>query len=126
MGVLNRMKTRFRSTLLLLAGLLINTSVHALETDQFYAWGKPIEDSTQYLNAWVRLQIQSALDSRPADALQDCEAAVEEVQSRLQHSIYQPIELWIISSNLVDRVPRGQEDDLDYRSRYLLSRTFLF
>jgi len=120
------MKTRFGSSLVLLAGLLINTPAQALETDQFYAWGKPIEDSTQYLNAWVRLQIQSALDSRPADALQDCESAVNEVQTRLQHSIYQPIELWIISSDLVDRVPRGPENDLDYRSKYLLSKTFLF
>ena len=126
MGVLNRMKTRFGSSLVLLAGLLINTSAQALETDQFYAWGKPIEDSTKYLNAWVRLKIQFALDSRPADALQDCELAVKEVQKHLQHSIYQPIELWIISSDLVDRIPRGLENDLDYRSKYLLSKTFLF
>ena len=120
------MKKRFGSSLVLLAVLLINTPAQALETDQFYAWGKPIEDSTHYLNAWVRLTIQSALDSRPADALQDCESAVKEVQIDLQHSIYQPIELWIISSDLVDRVPRGLENDLDYRSKYLLSKTFLF
>jgi hypothetical protein len=120
------MKTRFGSFLILLAGMLINTAVQALETDQFYAWGKPIEDSTPYLNAWVQLTIQSALDSRAARAPQDCESAVKDVQKDLQHSIYQPIELWIISSDLVDRIPRGPEADRDYRSHYLLSKTFMF
>lgn len=120
------MKTRFQSQLVLLAGLLINAPAQALETDQFYAWGKPIEDSTLYLNAWVTLQIQSALDSSSAGASQDCESAVKHVQKRLQHSIYQPIELWIISSDLVDRIPRGLEASREYRSHYLLSKTYTF
>jgi hypothetical protein len=124
------MKTRLKPHLMLmpglLAGLLISASAHALETDQFYAWGKPIEDSSKYLNAWVRLTIQFALDSRAANAPQDCESAVKNVQKHLQHSIYQPIELWIISSDLVDRIPRGKEANRDYRSHYLLSRTFTF
>jgi hypothetical protein len=126
MGVLNRMKTRFGLHWVLLAGLLLNAPAQALETDQFYAWGKPIEDSTVYLNAWVQLQIQSALDSRSTHAPQDCESAVEHVQTRLQHSIYQPIELWIISGDLVDRIPRGEEANRDYHSHYLLSKTYTF
>lgn len=125
-GVLNRMKTRFRRSLVLLAGLLTGMSAQALETDQFYAWGKPIEDSTQYLNAWAQITIQSALDSRPAGDLKDCESAIDEVQSHLQHSIYQPIEIWIIASELVDRIPRGWEANRDYKSKYLLSKTFTF
>jgi hypothetical protein len=125
-GFLNRMKLRFFPHLLLLAVLLQCESVQALETDQFYAWGKPIEDSSEYLNAWVRLQIQSALDSNSADSAQDCESAVQNIQKHLQHSIYQPIELWIISSNLVDRIPRGLEASREYRSHYLLSKTFSF
>jgi len=117
------MRTRFGPRVLLLAGLLTGASASALETDQFYAWGRPIADSAVYLNAWVQLQVQSALDARPATAAQDCESAVEDVQKDLQHSIYQPIELWIISSDLVDRVPRGEEADRDYRRHYLLSKT---
>lgn len=120
------MKTRFGTQLVLLAGLLISAPAQALETDQFYAWGKPIEDSTVYLNAWVQLTIQSAINSRSENAPQDCESVVKDAQKDLQHSIYQPIELWIISSNLVDRIPRGLEADHDYRSHYLLSKTFLF
>ena len=102
---------------------LISPSAQALETDQFYAWGKPIEDSTHYLNAWVRLQIQDVLDTRVNGSPRDCDDAVEFIQKRLQHSIYQPIELWINSTDLVDRVPRGIEEYQDYRESYLLSKT---
>ena len=120
------MKTQFGLCLTLSAGLLIGAPAHALETDQFYAWGKPIEDSTEHLNAWVRLEIQSALDSKAGSAAEDCEAAVDELQKRLQHSIYQPIELWIISSDLVDKIPKGLEANREYRSNYLLSETYKF
>jgi hypothetical protein len=103
--------------------LLASVSVQALETDQFYAWGKPIEDSTHYLNAWVRLQIQDVLDTRVNGKRRDCQAVINLVQKRLQNSIYQPIELWINSTDLVDRVPRGIEEYRDYRKSYLLSKT---
>ncbi len=106
--------------------LVTCTSAQALETDQFYAWGKPIEDSTVYLNAWVRLQIQDALDARADDPPRDCEHAVDLVQRRLQHSIYQPIEIWINSTQLVDRIPRGADETRDYRKSYLLSKTVPF
>ncbi|MBT8072418.1 MAG: hypothetical protein HKP21_01800 [Xanthomonadales bacterium] len=119
------MKTRF----LLLPPILLTASLasapaRALETDQFYAWGKPIDDSSQYLNAWVQLQFEFTLDSISAGDSRDCESVVGKVQKRLQHSIYQPIELWILSSDLVDRIPRDPEADKDYRSNYLLAKTF--
>jgi len=126
MGVLKRMRIRSAFHSLTLMTLFMSAPAHALETDQFYAWGKPIEDSTNYLNAWIRLQIESALDSRAGRAAQDCESAVQRVQKNLQHSIYQPIELWILSSDLVDKVPHGLEANRDYRSGYLLSKTFRF
>ena len=120
------MKTRPIPRFLVIAWLLVCASAQALETDQFYAWGRPIEDSTEYLNAWVRLTVQAALDSRAGDASLDCEAAVNHVQKSLQHSIYQPVELWIISNGLVDRIPRGLEENRDYRERYLLGKTVAF
>jgi hypothetical protein len=123
---LNRVISQIRLHSILLAGLLLSLPIQALETDQFYAWGKPIKDSTVFLNAWVSLQFQSDLESRGHSDSRDCESVVNDVQSRLQHSIYQPIELWIISSKLVDRIPRGLEATRDYRSNYLLSNTYTF
>ena len=114
-------RLRFRFHLVVIASLLVSVSAQALETDQFYAWGRPIENSTDYLNAWVRLQIQDALDSKTP---RDCDAAVELIQKRLQHSIYQPIEIWINSTDLVDRIPRDALGYRDYRKSYLLSKTY--
>jgi len=121
---LKRIKPFFARCLVALVWLLASVSVHALETDQFYAWGKPIEDSTDYLNAWVRLQIQDVLDTKVNGKPRDCQAVVHLIQGRLQHSIYQPIEIWINSTDLVDRVPRGIEEYRDYRKSYLLSKTY--
>lgn len=123
-GVLKHLYTRPACYILTTIFLLANASVQALETDQFYAWGKPIEDSTHYLNAWVRLQIQDVLDTRANREPQDCQAVVDSIQRRLQNSIYQPIELWINSTDLVDRIPHGIEEYRDYRKSYLLSKTY--
>lgn len=73
--------------------LIVGSSAQALETDQFYAGGHPIEDSTDYLSAWTRFQIQTALDSKAEETSLTCESAVKFVQKRLQHSIYQPMEM---------------------------------
>ena len=113
-----------RYGLLVTVWLLTSTPALSLETDQFYAWGKPIEDSSDYLNAWVRLQIEDTLESKVNKKPRDCEAAVELIQSRLQHSIYQPIEIWINSTRLVDRIPKDVDEYRDYRDSYLLSKTY--
>ena len=34
--------------------------------------------------------------------------------------------MWIISGDLVDRIPRGLEEDRDYRKQYLLGKTIAF
>lgn len=117
------MNTRAKCYLLAVAWLLAGSCAQALETDQFYAWGHPIEDSADYLNAWTRFQIQSALDSKGDEKSLTCEGAVQFVQKRLQHSIYQPMEMWISTSPLVDRFPRGLEETRDYRKHYLLAKT---
>jgi hypothetical protein len=110
--------------LVVLACLAANAPVQALETDQFYAWGKPIEDSGSYLNAWVKWQIQTALDSRKDSGSLDCEAAVHHVHKDLQDMVYQPVEVWITSTKLVDRIPQGLEEEREYRKQWMLSNTF--
>ena len=37
------------------------TPALAIETDQYYAWGRPIADSTEILNAKMNLEIDRAL-----------------------------------------------------------------
>lgn len=124
MGILSRMTARSVSNLLAMAWLIASFPAQALETDQFYAWGHPIQDSSEYLNAWLQFQIQTVLDTKAAEPVLDCEAAVHLVQKRLQHSIYQPMEMWITTTTLVDRFPRGLQESRHYRDHYLLANTF--
>jgi len=121
---LNPVRTALKAWLVVLACLAANAPLQALETDQFYAWGKPIEDSTDYLNAWVKWQVQTALDSRKDSGSLDCEAAVHQVHKDIQDMVYQPIEVWILSTTLVDRIPIGLEEERDYRKQWALSNTF--
>jgi len=123
MGVLKQMKSHSTRYLVFIAALLAGFPLQAMETDQYYAWGKPIADSANYLNAWVKLSIQAALDESGKDAASDCEAMVDVVQHRMQQSIYHAIEMWAITSPLVDRIPRGLEEDREYRKHYLLAKT---
>jgi len=46
------------AALVLLAGA---TAAMALETDQFWAWGRTLTDSTDVLNAEVNAEIESVL-----------------------------------------------------------------
>jgi hypothetical protein len=123
MGILKPMNVRASCCLVCIAALLAGSPLRAMETDQYYAWGKPIADSSDYLNAWVKLNVQSALDESSESASGDCEVMADVVQHRLQQSIYHAIEMWAITSPLVDRIPLGLEEDRDYRKHYLLART---
>ena len=118
------MKSLGTACLLAVASLAFSFPVRAMETDQYYAWGKPIEDSTDYLDAWVRLQIQYVLDSKAGRKALECEEVVDMIQKRMQHSIYQPIEMWVINSKLVDKIPSGLEESLEFREHYLLAKAF--
>jgi hypothetical protein len=84
----------------------------ALETDQYAAWTHPLEDAAAVINARFNLEITRALDDldrNPAQSI-TCEAIAKAVQRRLSFEIFQPIELWVVQSPLVDQFPlRGSE-----------------
>ncbi|MSQ98623.1 MAG: hypothetical protein EXR85_04915 [Xanthomonadales bacterium] len=120
---MKHMKAHLTCRVIVIAALLAGSPLQAMETDQYYAWGKPIADSADYLNAWVKLTIQTALDESSENATGDCEAMADVVQHRMQQSIYHAIEMWVITSPLVDRIPLGLEEDRDYRKHYLLAKT---
>jgi hypothetical protein len=67
-GVLKQVKIRLQSPALAIVLLAMTSIACALETDQFYAWGQPIEESADYLNAWVKLELQSELDTIDTDS----------------------------------------------------------
>ena len=93
-------------------------STAALETDQYYTWGRPLADATAALNAKINLEIRRVLDaaeaSRPGNP-PACPAIARELRSRLHFGIIQPIEIWATHSPLVPRLPATPADELAFR-----------
>lgn len=81
--------------------------VSGLETDQFSAWGRPLEDATAAINAKYNLEIARALEDLQASGRPhaSCNKVVRAVKSRLKGELFQPIELWAVQSPLVDQAP---------------------
>ena len=110
----------------LLLAMLCCTGASAIETDQFYAWGRTIEDSTEVLNARVNLGIEEALASANAEPARErlsCEDVVRRVVSRFRYVIFWEPELWAMNSGLVARVPATREENALYARTYLYANT---
>mgnify|MGYP001060588103 FL=1 len=102
--------------------LLAVLPVSGIETDQFYAWGRTIRDSTDVLNAHVNAGIEDALEEINAGAGRDpgaCEDVVDRGASGFRFLLFWKAELWAINTSLVDRVPSSPEEELRYREEYL-------
>jgi hypothetical protein len=103
-------------SLSILAALLTGPAA-ALETDQYFAWGQPLEDGTAPLNARVNLEISRLLDEingrRHWPAL-SCHDVVVEIKGRFRLFIFHDLELWASNSELIDRVPKDHEGEVRY------------
>ncbi len=98
----------------------------ALETDQYYAWGRELADTTDVINAKINLEISEVLErinARDSWEKTSCPQVVKQILPRFNWFIFQDIELWAVSSPLVDRVPADREDELEFRRSYLYHRT---
>ncbi len=112
----------------LVSVLLLPGVAWALESDQYYAWGRPLADATDVLNAKVRLEIDLALtevNSRRSWQRIGCHRVVRHIVPRFRHFIFQDIELWAIQSSFVPRIPATPEEELEYRQTYVYRNTHL-
>lgn len=101
----------------------------ALEGDQYYAWGRSLEDSADALNARIQLTIERELEriNAAANGRQlGCEQVVDRLAPRFKQFIFQDIEIWLLHSSFVDRIPATEEEDRSYRDRFLYRDTHLF
>jgi hypothetical protein len=96
----------------------------ALETDQYYTWGRPLADVTDLLNAKVNVELKAGLteiNARGSWRRIDCVKAAKRMTKRFRLFIIHPFEMWAINSPLVARIPADSEEDLRYREEFLYS-----
>jgi len=98
------------------------TPARAIETDQYYAWGRPIADSTEILNAKMNLEIDRALarvNARASWKRLNCSMARKRVVDHFRLLIFHELELWANNTSLVARIPSTSWEELKFRDRYL-------
>lgn len=109
---------------LALTALAAPTAV-ALETDQYYAWGRHLDDSAAVLNAKLNLELGLAVDEvnrRPAASPTACREVAAAFRQRLHFTTFQNLELWAFKSELLSRVPADPAEELEYRRLNLYHR----
>jgi hypothetical protein len=105
----------------LAAGLLAGSSF-ALETDQYYAWGRPLADSTDAVNAKFNLELERAIASFPASRPPaSCGEISVAYRARMRFLLLHEIQIWAWNSKLVARIPDGGVEQRDYRRTNLYS-----
>jgi hypothetical protein len=96
----------------------------AIETDQFYAWDRELDDSTDMLNAKVNAEIQITLErlnAKPAWAGRKCHEVAKRIDRHFRLLIFHDLELWANNTSLIARIPATPEEELRYRREYLYS-----
>ena len=108
--------------MLVLISTLFAGSAAALETDQYYAWGRPLADSTDAVNAKFNLELERAIASFP-DHRQPamCSEVSAAFRSQMRFLLLHEIQVWAWNSEWVDRIPDGGAEQREYRRTNLYS-----
>ncbi len=98
-------------------------STRALETDQFYTWGRELADSTAALNARVNADIEDVLnDLRRSGKVPECADVRQRLAGKFRFLIFGPVEVWAAHSSLVARIPATPAEELAYRQASVYRR----
>lgn len=112
---------KLRAAVVLVATVAVTAA--ALETDQFAAWGRPLEDAAPLVNGWLTSQLEDVLTEANAQGspIRDHGWIEGHYERRLRYAfIFHPLEVWTDTSGLISRYPDGwdEEDDFWTRSIY--------
>lgn len=120
MGLL--MSTARRLAAAALAWTAFAAPLHALETDQYYAWRRPLADSSEAFNAKINFEIDEALRQiNAANGGRDasCRDALSAIHDRFTLFIFQKIELWAQRTAVLSRIPADEVEELEYRRNWI-------
>ena len=94
----------------------------ALETDQYWAWGQPLADSTEAVNARFNLELERAIASFPRyKQPKSCRQIAVAYRSRMRFLLLHEIQIWAWNSEWVARIPDGGDEQREYRRTNLYS-----
>ena len=112
-----------RTAAVLVISLLAGSGLlSALETDQYYAWGRPLADSTDVVNARFNLELERTIAGLPEHRQPEtCRKVAIAYRRRLRFLLLHEIQVWAWNSKWVDRIPNGGEEQREYRRTNLYS-----
>jgi hypothetical protein len=102
--------------------LLLATPTAAIETDQYYAWGRELADSTEMINAKVNSEILLVLERVNSTRSWDtrtCEDMAKRIERHFRLFIFHDLQLWADNTSLIERFPSTAEEDWRYRKEYI-------
>ncbi len=93
----------------------------ALETDQYYSWGRSLEDSTGVLNARINLALEDLVAelNREQQKGLDCQRVRVRFFRNQRMLFFNGFETWAVNSPLVSRSPAGPEEQAEFRASYM-------
>jgi hypothetical protein len=92
--------------------------IAALETDQYYSWGREIEDSTDVVNAKFNLELQRAIDSF-VEPPEQCMDIPVRFRKNMRFLLFHHVQMWAMNTSLVSRIPVDADEDLVFRKTNL-------
>jgi hypothetical protein len=108
--------------LMVVFSCVISGSSSALETDQYWAWGRPLADSTDAVNAKFNLELERAIESFPDHRPpESCREVAIAYRKRMRFVLMHEIQVWVWNSEWVARVPEGGDEQREYRRTNLYS-----
>lgn len=105
-------------------GLAAPGSAPGLETDQFFAWGRHLEDMSDVLNARVNLELERLVAELNRDSRdRRCQKVRFRFFKRHRMLFFDGFETWSVNSPLVSRSPSGPEEMREFEQKYLYGGT---
>ena len=99
-----------------------------LETDQFYAWRRPLQDATAAINAKINADIADAIAEVNArdDERRTCDDVRKAIRHRFTYVLFQKPEVWATNTATLERIPATPDEELRFRTAYLYGSTSRF
>ncbi len=107
-----------------LLGLASPGVLPALETDQYFAWGRSLEDMTGVLNARLNLELERAIaEMNGVGGDSSCQDVRRRFFKRHRMLFFDQFETWAVNSPLVSRSPSGPAEMKEFETKYIYALT---